>query len=62
MGTVELNDLPDISKLTNSNGGDWGYVTIVIQKGERDSRKWQEVFDKLRRFEILLKDKYCTLV
>ncbi len=50
---VDAGDLDSVAKLTNSNGGDWGYVTLVIQKGERDTRRWQEVFDKIRRLHLI---------
>ncbi len=50
---VDTSDLDGVAKLLNSNGGDWGYVTLVIQKGERDTRRWQEVFDKMRRLHLI---------
>lgn len=50
---VDTSDLDGVANLLNSNGGDWGYVTLVIQKGERDTRRWQEVFDKMRRLHLI---------
>lgn len=47
------NDLIDASKLVNSNGGDWGYVTFVITEGERDHDRWQQVFDQMRRLHLI---------
>src|SRR3989344_1245178 len=47
------NDLDSAYKLVNSNGGDWGYVTIVITEAERDRDRWQKVFDQMRRFHII---------
>ena len=35
--TPEINSA---SNLINSNGGDWGYVTIPIQAGDKDLEKW----------------------
>jgi len=46
-------DLEDAAKLVNSNGGDWGYVTLVIRKDDRNSQKWQETFDKMRRLHLI---------
>ncbi|HLL60405.1 MAG TPA: hypothetical protein VK338_01700 [Candidatus Nitrosocosmicus sp.] len=46
-------DLADVASLVNSNGGDWGYVTIVIQENDRDKNKWQTIFDKLRRHHLI---------
>lgn len=51
--SVDANNLADIAKLTNSNGGDYGYVTFVIQKGERDPKRWQTAFDEMRRLHLI---------
>ncbi len=47
------NDLDDAKALVNSNGGDWGYVTFVIRKDEKDPKRWQEFFNQLRRFHLI---------
>jgi len=47
------NDLQDAANLVNSSGGDWGYVTIVIRKDEQDTKRWQRVFDKMRRLHLI---------
>jgi len=47
------SDLEDAAKLVNSKGGDWGYVTIVIRKDDRNTQKWQEIFDKMRRLHLI---------
>ena len=47
------SDLEDASKLVNSSGGDWGYVTFVIREDERDSARWQKVFDNARRLHLI---------
>ena len=41
------------SKLVNSNGGDWGYVTIPIQAGDKDLEKWQKFMDDARKLHII---------
>ena len=46
-------DLEDVARLVNSNGGDWGYVTLVIRKDERYLQKWQETFDKMRQLHLI---------
>lgn len=48
-----LNDLENTAELVNSNGGDWGYVTLVIQENDRDHAKWQDIFDRLREFRLI---------
>lgn len=39
--------------LVNSNGGDWGYITILIESKNRDHNKWQAFFDDLRRKHLI---------
>lgn len=46
-------DEQSAAKLINSNGGSWGYVTLVIQDNDRDVGKWQETFDNLRRLRLI---------
>lgn len=41
------------ARLINSNGGDWGYVTLVITQGERNTNKWQDFFNQLRRLHLI---------
>lgn len=39
------SELKDAANLINANGGDWGYVTIPIQAGDKDLVKWQKFMD-----------------
>lgn len=39
--------------LVDSSGGDWGYVTVLIQSGERDVSRWQTFFNNLRRRHLI---------
>lgn len=41
------------AELVNSNGGDWGYVTIIIRRNEMDKDKWQGFFNELRRRHLI---------
>jgi len=50
---LDENDLTDAANLVNSSGGDWGYVTLVIRKDERDTKRWQEIFNKMRRLHLI---------
>lgn len=50
---VNISDLDDAARLVNSGGGDWGYVTIVINEKERSYALWQEVFNKMRKLHII---------
>jgi len=47
------SDLQDAAHLVNSTGGDWGYITLVIQKNQRDINTWQKVFDQARRAHLI---------
>lgn len=46
-------ELETATKLVNSNGGDWGYVTIPIQSTDRNLEKWQQFMDDCRRLHII---------
>jgi hypothetical protein len=46
-------DLDKAVELVNSSGGDWGYVTIVIQDNAMDYNKWQEFFDQCREKHLI---------
>lgn len=48
-----LEDLEKAKELVNSNGGDWGYITLVIQENDRNKDKWQEIFDRLRELHLI---------
>jgi hypothetical protein len=50
---ADTTDLADAAKLVNSSGGDWGYITFVIRNDERDTKRWQEVFDNARRLHLI---------
>ncbi len=39
--------------LVNSNGGDWGYVLIPIQSGDKDLVKWQNFMDSCRNYHLI---------
>jgi len=46
-------DEASAARLVNSNGGRWGYVTVVIQENDRDVQKWRDTFDSLRRLHLI---------
>lgn len=46
-------DFKKTAELVNSKGGDWGYVTLVIQEDDTDVNKWQDIFDQLREFRLI---------
>jgi len=48
-----LSDLKKTEELVNSNGGNWGYITLVIQEDDRNHQKWQEIFDLLREYHLI---------
>lgn len=41
------------ASLVNSTGGDWGYVTILIESKDRNVNKWQEFFNDLGRKHLI---------
>lgn len=58
---VNTEDLEDAAKLVNSSGGDWGYVTLIITKNDRDFSKWQGVLDKMRELHLIPIIRIATL-
>lgn len=50
---ADVNDIGEAATLVNSSGGDWGYVTFVITKGERDSERWKIIFEKMRDLHLI---------
>lgn len=47
------DELSTAAQLVNSNGGDWGYVIIPIQSGDKDLIKWQNFMDQARQLHII---------
>ncbi len=50
---ADLNDIAQTASLLNTSGGDWGYVTLVIQEDDRNFDKWQAIFDQMRRLHLI---------
>jgi len=46
-------ELEQAARLVNSNGGEWGYVVIPIQRGDRDIVKWQQFMDKAKELKVI---------
>lgn len=46
-------EIRDAAKLVNSSGGDWGYVTIPIQAGDKDLIKWQKFMDEAKTLHVI---------
>lgn len=47
------SELEEAAKLVNSNGGDWGYVTIPIQAHDKDLDKWQQFMDDAKKYHVI---------
>src|SRR3989338_4452869 len=41
------------ASLVNSSGGDWGYITVIIEGKDKNTGKWQEFFNDLRRRHLI---------
>ncbi|MBI3366059.1 hypothetical protein HY041_00325 [Candidatus Roizmanbacteria bacterium] len=46
-------DLKKAREMVNANGGDWGYVTLVMQEDDKNKEKWQEIFDLIREYHLI---------
>lgn len=47
------SELSEAQALVNSSGGEWGYVVIPIQSGDRDLKKWQDFMDECREKKLI---------
>lgn len=50
---TQPNDLLTAKNIINSNGGDWGWVTIVIRLDQLDHKMWQDFFDNCRQYHLI---------
>jgi hypothetical protein len=50
---LDVSELPAAAKLVNSNGGDWGYVTIPIQAGDYNYAKWQGFMNNCIKYHVI---------
>src|SRR5947209_6699716 len=41
------------ARLVNANGGDWGYVTIPVQSGDKDLIKWQAFMSSAKKYHVI---------
>lgn len=46
-------EVKQASELINTNGGDWGYVTIPIKSTDKDIEKWQKFMDESRKYHVI---------
>lgn len=46
-------ELNEASKLVNTAGGEWGYVTIPLSQNDYDLNKWQDFMDKARELHLI---------
>ncbi len=46
-------ELDQAASLINTNGGDWGYVTIPIQAGDKNLLKWQAFMDRAKTLHVI---------
>jgi len=47
------DEIKDAKELINSQGGDWGYITIPIQSYDKDLEKWQKFMDQCREYHLI---------
>ena len=56
-----VDQFPQVKELINSNGGDWGYVTLIVEEKDRNVEKWQRIFDELRKLHLIPIIRLATL-
>lgn len=50
---LETTQVQTADKVVNSNGGDWGYMTIVLRQDDFDRQKWQAFMDECRTRHVI---------
>lgn len=50
---TQVEDLSTAKNIINSNGGDWGWVTIVIRLDQLDHQIWQDFFNNCRKYHLI---------
>src|SRR3990167_5974371 len=50
---ISESDLLQAAELVNSNGGEWGYVTLVIREDERDLVRWQRAMLQMKELKLI---------
>lgn len=50
---LDPGEIGSAAKLVNSQGGDWGYLTVPIQPSDRDKVKWQEFMAKAKELHLI---------
>lgn len=50
---TQTGDIDKAHSIINSQGGDWGYITIVIRTDQLNHNNWQEFMDKCRKYHII---------
>jgi len=48
-----IEEFSKVKELVNSNGGDWGYITLIIEEKDRNKEKWQGIFNQLRTLHLI---------
>ena len=51
--TSNVDDLKLADSLLNTNGGDWGWITVVIREDELSKQHWQNFFNHCRRLHLI---------
>lgn len=50
---LDIAELPKAAEIVNSNGGDWGYITIPIQPTDRDKIKWNQFMLTTKQLHLI---------
>lgn len=59
---LDPNEVDKVADLVNTNGGDWGYVTVPLRADDRDRPKWQNFFDICREKHLIPLIRLATVM
>lgn len=47
------SELTEAAQLINGNNGEWGYIIVPIQSGDRDIKKWQDFLNEADKHKVI---------
>ena len=59
---TQFSDINSAKDIINSQGGDWGWVTIIARPDQLNHQAWQEFFDNCRKYHLIPIVRLATIV
>lgn len=59
---TQFSDINSAKEIINSQGGDWGWATIVARPDQFDRQAWQDFFNNCRKYHVIPIVRLATIV